>query len=322
MRSRPHAWTQAEISGLQTVSHQVASAIDQVQLQEQYRKQTAYQGVVNQLTLAIHNASNLNDILTLATAGTAQALQMQRGLLLRLKHWDALPRDSAQMTLPNTRVTVVCEWLNTDQPETPAASSSLPTPVPQDELAQASPSFWLSECMLCQQAFRQPNRSMIIAGRRSFEQGSVEADYADYMDATSGVAAAFKLESLPSLLLAPLESQGIVLGFLAFQQEQARVWQPEELELVRLVSAQVSTAIIQTETLRQVQSLVKKRTAELHESLAVQAKLYERTRSQLDQLRQLNQMKDEFLSTVNHELRTPLTSMTMAIRMLRQGWLV
>jgi len=86
---------------------------------------------------------------------------------------------------------------------------------------------------------------------------------------------------------------------------------------VQLVSAQVSTAIIQTETLRQVQSLVEQRTVELRE-MSVQAKLYDRTRTQLEQLRHLNQAKDEFLSTVSHELRTPLTSMTLAIRMLRQ----
>jgi signal transduction histidine kinase len=123
---------------------------------------------------------------------------------------------------------------------------------------------------------------------------------------------------MPALLLFPLESQGTVLGFLTFQRSQSHVWQPEEIELVKLVSAQVSTAIIQTETLRQVQALVEKRTAELQQSLSIQAKLYERTRQQLDQLRRLNQLKDEFLSTVSHELRTPLTSMTMAIRMLRQ----
>jgi signal transduction histidine kinase len=87
---------------------------------------------------------------------------------------------------------------------------------------------------------------------------------------------------------------------------------------VELVGAQVSTAIMQTETLRQVQSLVEKRTAELKHSLAIQAKLYERSRQQVEQLRYLNNLKDEFLDTVSHELRTPLTSMSLAIRMLRQ----
>ncbi|NJL22467.1 MAG: HAMP domain-containing histidine kinase [Leptolyngbyaceae cyanobacterium SM1_3_5] len=64
--------------------------------------------------------------------------------------------------------------------------------------------------------------------------------------------------------------------------------------------------------------MVDDRTAQLQRSLEVQAKLYEKTRQQVDQLRHMNQLKDEFLSTMSHELRTPLTSMTLAIRMLRQ----
>jgi len=36
------------------------------------------------------------------------------------------------------------------------------------------------------------------------------------------------------------------------------------------------------------------------------------------QLRHLNALKEDFLSTLNHELRTPLTSMMLAIRMLRR----
>lgn len=38
----------------------------------------------------------------------------------------------------------------------------------------------------------------------------------------------------------------------------------------------------------------------------------------MDQLQELNQLKEEFISTMNHELRTPLTAMSLAIRMLRQ----
>jgi signal transduction histidine kinase len=36
-------------------------------------------------------------------------------------------------------------------------------------------------------------------------------------------------------------------------------------------------------------------------------------------LRQANELKDEFISTISHELRTPLTSMSLAIKMLRQA---
>jgi signal transduction histidine kinase len=38
---------------------------------------------------------------------------------------------------------------------------------------------------------------------------------------------------------------------------------------------------------------------------------------QIHELRQMSQLKDEFLSTVSHELRTPLTNMKMAIQLLK-----
>ena len=46
--------------------------------------------------------------------------------------------------------------------------------------------------------------------------------------------------------------------------------------------------------------------------------LHQQTRQNLEQLRYLNQLKDDFLSNLNPELRTPLTSMMLAIRMLRR----
>jgi signal transduction histidine kinase len=84
------------------------------------------------------------------------------------------------------------------------------------------------------------------------------------------------------------------------------------------VAAQLSTAIIQTRSFQQVQAVVQERTAQLQRSLEVQAKLYEKTRQQVDQLRKMNEEREEFLSTISHELLTPLTSMGLAIRMLRQ----
>lgn len=38
---------------------------------------------------------------------------------------------------------------------------------------------------------------------------------------------------------------------------------------------------------------------------------------QIDKLNQINQLKDDFISTVSHELRTPLTNMKMAIQLLQ-----
>jgi signal transduction histidine kinase len=298
VRSHPYEWTDSEIEGLQMVSQQVAIALSQFQLQQQLNKQVEYQAVINRLTMAIHTASDLHEILQLATEGTAKALQVERGLLLQLKYWDPLFKSRFQEHLPKVRAIVTCEWLqemDVDQSAEPSASA-------------LNHSFWLSECGLCQYALSHPTHPI----------SAVDRNQLPTVENVPAIAPVFNLEEMPSLLLFPLESQGTVLGFLVFQHSQSHSWQPEEIELVELVSAQVSTAIIQTETLKQVQALVEKRTAELQQSLSIQAKLYERTRQQLDQLRRLNQLKDEFLSTVSHELRTPLTSMTMAIRMLRQ----
>ncbi len=47
-----------------------------------------------------------------------------------------------------------------------------------------------------------------------------------------------------------------------------------------------------------------------------QAHLYQSVQQQVDQLMELNDLKEEFLNLVSHELRTPLTSMKMALTLL------
>ena len=47
-----------------------------------------------------------------------------------------------------------------------------------------------------------------------------------------------------------------------------------------------------------------------------QARLYQASQAQVAELEKLNQLKDDFLSTVSHELKTPVSNMNMAIQML------
>ncbi|PSB14311.1 histidine kinase [filamentous cyanobacterium CCP2] len=47
-----------------------------------------------------------------------------------------------------------------------------------------------------------------------------------------------------------------------------------------------------------------------------QARLYEAAQAQVKELKRLNQLKDDFLSTISHELRTPIASMKMVIKLL------
>jgi GAF domain-containing protein len=225
MRSRPHTWAQSEIVGLQTVSHQVASTIEHLRLQQQLSQQMQHQRVVNQLTLAIHNASDLSAILKLATNDTAQTLQVQRAMLLRLKHWDPLFRNHAQTQLPKIRINIACEWLSDVAEQEPFEQCPKTGGDAQTEATSTNQSFWLSECTLCQQAFLHPDRPILLAGEQLKQSGLATPQN----DLASSIAATFNIESLPALLLAPLESQGIVLGFLVFQQAQPRLWQPQEL---------------------------------------------------------------------------------------------
>lgn len=47
-----------------------------------------------------------------------------------------------------------------------------------------------------------------------------------------------------------------------------------------------------------------------------QARLYQATKAQVQELKRLNNLKDDFLSTVSHELRTPVANIKLATRML------
>ncbi|OLP18195.1 hypothetical protein BST81_13145 [Leptolyngbya sp. 'hensonii'] len=47
-----------------------------------------------------------------------------------------------------------------------------------------------------------------------------------------------------------------------------------------------------------------------------QARLYQKAQSQVQELERLNQLKDDFLSTVSHELRSPMSNIKMSVQML------
>ena len=309
-RLQPYEWTTREKELLKMISDKVAIAISQAQMTLQLQAATRHQTLLNQLIGAIKSALDLNEILEIAIASTAQALMVDRGLLLLLKYSDPLFKTQHSKHLPKTEVTVACEW----------SSPSLEhgTPNTESSTSLLNQSFWLSESALCQRAFKSAPEPIAIVNQQ-------DAPGLDVWTAAANCSI-LEQEMMPAVLIVPLlgaysntsPTAATILGFLVLQHHQPRSWQTNELELVKWVSVQVSAAIIQNQTLRQVQSLVEDRTAQLQGSLEIQAKLYEKTRQQMNQLQQLNLLKDEFLSSMSHELRTPLTTMSLAIRMLRQ----
>ncbi len=261
------------------------------------------QQLINQLILALRDAQDLDVILQMAIAGIGGILHCDRSLILLLKYTEPLLKKRTQSLTPKIKATLAQSWL------APGVSQ----PSPED-------TFWVSQCRLCEQLIGTQPQPLALSSV------DLEAMTPTAKSRPRKIASLFQVADFPALLLVPLTGsthftsyQSTVLGFLALQQRQPRPWQPWEIEFAELVAAQISSTIIQTQTLRQVQALVEERTAQLQRSLEVQAKLYEQTRRHIEQLRHLNELKDEFLSTMSHELRTPLTSMAVAIRMLRDS---
>ncbi|QZZ20455.1 hypothetical protein J5X98_24980 [Leptothermofonsia sichuanensis E412] len=88
-----------------------------------------------------------------------------------------------------------------------------------------------------------------------------------------------------------LDDQG-ALGDLWVFKNREEVFYDQEIRLVQQVANQCAIAIRQ-------------------------ARLYQTAQIQLKALEELNNLKDDFLSTVSHELRTPISNMKMAIEMLK-----
>jgi len=108
------------------------------------------------------------------------------------------------------------------------------------------------------------------------------------------------------------------LGFLVIQQDQPRLWQADDIDWIRGVATQLSELIYQHQNQQPEPSHLNHHWIQPSPSLTVPAQLHQSIRQQVNQLQELNQLKEEFISTMNHELRTPLTAMSLAIRMLRQ----
>lgn len=312
-RLQPYQWAKHDVQLVETLSDQLAIAISQMKLEQQIQRQIGYQTVLDQLTGAVRQDWKLEQIFQLAIEGVVSALQVNQGMVLLFKYADPSLKGRTGDRIAKTRATVEAIFpLTYDE-----LSCNQPTPNSTTLESQTNPelhhwlkqSFQLANCDICRQLFTNVDKPITVPALHQASTG----------DLVFTVAPIFNLETMPTLLVMPLENQGTILGCLAFQQRQHRFWQSEELAFVKLIAAQVSTAIIQTRTLHQVHLLVEERTAQLRHSLDVQAKLYEKSRQQVEQLRRLNQMMEEFLSTVSHELLTPLTSMKLAIRMLREA---
>jgi len=94
-----------------------------------------------------------------------------------------------------------------------------------------------------------------------------------------------------ALLICPVVDNQEILGDLFLHRKPDLTFNEAEIDLVQQVASQCAVAIRQ-------------------------ARLYQTAQTQVTELERLNQIKDEFLSTVSYELRIPMANMKMAIQML------
>ncbi len=269
----------------------------------QYERQVAGQALTKAVTNEIRKSSDLAVIYKTALQGMADLFDTSQAMVLRLRFWD--PRQMLRVVdrLPKTRVLVESVW----PPLQPEAQNEA---IQAEAIPTTPQSYWVSECQVSQAAMKCFPEMLEWKDLKAFQA---------YVDDPAIVFNLLSSEKFPALLMVPLENKGKPLGFLVLQQNQSRQWTESEVDFVELMAGQISSAIIQTETLRQVESIVEDRTAQLQHSVDLQGKLYELNRKQIERLREMNKRMDEFLSTLSHELRTPLTSMMLAIRMLREA---
>jgi signal transduction histidine kinase len=307
-KSQLDRWTDFDRDFLQIISESMAIAISQAQLQQQAQTRSKYQNLLNEITRSIAQTSEVDSIVQIVLAGVAQTLEVDRGMVLMLKYKDPLLTAASSQKLSTIKARLACQYV-------------------KEGLTAYNPikdSFRIGDSALCQKSFQDAPQPLAIAENAYL----LETAISETETTKSKTLGIFDTPANQSLLLIPLMGTSVndvksslVLGFLVLQNAQPRLWQSDELDLVNWISIQASNAILRSQTLMQVQNLIDRQTAQLRWGLDLKAKLSDKMLQQIQQLQQLNKMKDDFLSSVSHELRTPLTTMKMAIQMLRNAGL-
>lgn len=283
----------------QTILKKVSNILNLIfHLQESQKQNQETVKILESLTQKLRKESDQEKIFNLLFVETTQIFKADRGLVFLLKYSQSIYKNKITADHLQAKVTLVNEW-------------QLETGLTKTENISAS----VADCIFRKKLFQNTPETIIINNIfKEFTPTEIKQ-----------IHPIFKLDQYGSAVLIPLLHHSsnapqpfVILGCLVLQYQNNYLWTSFEEILVNWLSLQMSNSIIQSQSLRQVQNLVDERTAQLKWSLDVQNKLSEKMRQQIQQLQKLNELKDDFMSSMSHELNTPLATMKMAIKMLRQ----
>ncbi len=296
--NRIYHWKKSEAELLKYAAETIALALKIVKLSSQLDTSARYQNLLEEISRKFRQSSDMDSILHLALAESGKTLNVDRGLILRFKYKEPLLKFKPDRKIEG-KAEIASLWKNDEDSV--------------ENLQKES--FDLLDSELCQVAWQNAPTPLSFSTRTELSS-IINVDHNPSI---------FQLQTMEAISIVPLigsysnleSNSPVILGLLILQNKKPRVWQTNEIDLVKLVAIQASTSLIHHQTLQRVQGLVEERTTQLRLSLEVQAKLSKKMRHHIEELERLNQVKDKFVATLSDNLRHPLAKIKMGIQMLK-----
>ncbi|MBD2462947.1 PAS domain S-box protein [Oscillatoria sp. FACHB-1407] len=143
-----------------------------------------------------------------------------------------------------------------------------------------------------------------------YQQGSLIINDVNQIDLPPRAKTAFERYQTRATLGIPIVSEGRLFGALvAHQCEAPREWHAFEVNLMEQLATQVAIAVQQAQLYNQVQTL----------NAGLERQVAERTaqlQQKMEELQDLNDLKDEFLNAFSHDLKTPVMGISLVLKNL------